>query len=43
MANYTVWVGGVEANEFYLTESEAQALANDLISQGFDDVQIEEH
>lgn len=43
MANYTVWVGGVEANEFYLTESEAQALANDLINDGFDDVQIEEH
>jgi len=43
MANYTVWVGGVEANEFYLTKSEAQALANDLIIEGYEDVQIEEH
>jgi hypothetical protein len=43
MVNFTVWVGGVEANEFYLTESEAKALANDLIIEGYEDVQIEEH
>ena len=42
MVNYTVWIGGVEYNDFYLTKSEAQALANDLIKQGFDDVQIEQ-
>jgi hypothetical protein len=41
MVNYTVWVGGIEYNAFYLTKSEAQALASDLINDGYDDVQIE--
>ena len=41
MVNYTVWIGGIEYNDFYLTKSEAQALASDLINEGYDDVKIE--
>ena len=41
-ATYTVWVGGVEANDFYLTKDEAQAVADDFILEGYDDVYIEE-
>jgi hypothetical protein len=37
---YTVWVGGVEANDYYLTRDEAQALANEYISDEYDDVVV---
>lgn len=41
MNNYTVWVGGVEANDHLLSESEAIELAQHYKSEGYDDVQIE--
>lgn len=37
---YTVWVGGTEANDHYLTRVEAQALANEYISDGYVDVAV---
>ena len=40
MSKYTVWVGGVEVNEDYVTYEQAQSLA--LMYDDYDDVQIEE-
>lgn len=42
MKLYTVWVGGVEVNEYYLSHDEAQQLAQEWINEGYDDTQIEE-
>jgi len=40
--SYTVWVGGVEVNGYYLSSLNiAQNVANDYIDQGYDDVRIE--
>lgn len=39
---YTVWVGGTEVNDYYLTYEEAMDLADDYIEDGYDDVSIEE-
>lgn len=41
MGNYSVWVGGVEVNDYYLTEKEAEALAEEYRQDGYDDVQVE--
>ena len=41
MANYSVWVGGVEVNDNYLTKDQAEWLARCFIADGYDDVQIE--
>ena len=38
---YTVWVGGAEVNDHLLTIGEADVLADDYRSQGYDDVVIE--
>ena len=38
---YTVWVGGGEVNDSYLTLLEAQKLAFTYVKDGFDDVVIE--
>ena len=38
---YTVWVGGVEVNDYYLTKSEAQEVAQKYINEGYDDVSID--
>lgn len=40
MRNYTVWVGGGEVNDYYLTRHEAQSLAVYWQEQGYDDVYI---
>jgi len=37
---YTVWVGGVEANDYYLTRDEAQALAEEYFTDGYVDVVV---
>ena len=42
MSNYTVWVGGVEVNDFLLTEQQATKVANEYKSLGYTDVEIEE-
>lgn len=39
--NKTVWVGGIEVNDYYLTQNEAEELANDYKAKGYDDVVIE--
>jgi hypothetical protein len=39
---YTVWVGGVEVNDHYLTKPVADILAQRYIEHGYDDVSIDE-
>ena len=41
MNRYTVWVGGVEANQYYLTKGEAEKLAAFYRAEGYHDVYIE--
>ena len=41
MNDWTVWVGGDEVNDYYLTKDKAKDLAMDFIADGYDDVQIE--
>jgi hypothetical protein len=38
---YTVWAGGSEVNDYYLTLDEAQTIAQHYINDGYDDVIIE--
>lgn len=42
MTSYTVWVGGIEVNNFYLTREEASTIAEEYSNDGYEDVQIEE-
>ena len=37
MNNWTVFVGGVEVNDFYLSETEAKTLAQSYQNEGYDD------
>jgi acetyl-CoA acetyltransferase len=39
--NFIVWVGGVEVNDFYLTQLQAINLADQFIKNGYEDVIIE--
>lgn len=41
-ARYTVWVGGGEVNDELLTKVQAEKLAEDYRSKGYEDVKIEE-
>ena len=43
MSNYTVWVGGVEVNDYLLTKEQADQLAQKFLVDGYDDVQVEEN
>lgn len=38
---YTVWVGGVEVNDYLLDKTSALQLAHQYLSDGYDDVKIE--
>jgi hypothetical protein len=38
--DYTVFVGGMEVNDYLLTISEASTLASKYIDDGYDDVEI---
>ena len=38
--NYSVWVGGVEVNDYYLTHEQAKNLAFEYKADGYDDVVI---
>jgi|11_taG_2_1085331.scaffolds.fasta_scaffold158439_2 hypothetical protein len=38
---YSVWVGCNEVNNYYLSHSDAQDLADEYIEDGYDDVHIE--
>lgn len=42
MSKWTVWVGGVEVNDYYLTKGKADSIAFDYITLGYDDVIVEE-
>jgi hypothetical protein len=37
---FTVFVGGVEVNDYLLTESVADDLAQDYTNDGYDDVEV---
>jgi hypothetical protein len=39
-AVYSVFVGGTEVNDFYLTHEQAEDLADDFYDDGYDDVEI---
>ena len=39
--SFSVWVGGSEVNDYYLTQDEAIKLAEKYIEDGHDDVSIE--
>ena len=38
---YSVWVGGIEVNDYLLTRAQAQELANHYRKQGYTDVAIQ--
>ena len=42
MSKWTVWVGGGEVNDYYLTQDEAQKLAQAYKDDDYDEVVIEE-
>ena len=42
MENWTVWVGGVEVNDRYLTQQEAADLVREYKAAGYDDAIAEE-
>jgi hypothetical protein len=43
MAKWTVWVGGVEVNDYYLGSREvAESVASVWRGKGYDDVAVEE-
>ena len=42
VAKYSVWVGGAEINDYYLTKEEAEFWRGVYLAQGYDDAQIEE-
>jgi len=42
MERFTVWVGGTEVNDNYMSEAEAHKLAQQYIDDQYDDVKIEE-
>ena len=42
LKNYTVWVGGIEVNHYYLNLKQATTLKEVYEDQGYDDVKVEE-
>jgi len=42
MGNWTVWVGGIEVNDHYLTYDKAKSTAKFWKDEGYDDVKIQE-
>jgi hypothetical protein len=42
MSKWTVWVGGGEVNDYYLTQDEAKKLAQAYKDDDYDEVVIEE-
>ena len=40
MKNYSVWVGGVEVNAYYLTKEQAESVSQGYQDEGYDDVVI---
>jgi hypothetical protein len=42
MSKWTVWVGGLEVNDYYLTQDEAKKLAQAWKDDDYDEVVIEQ-
>lgn len=40
MKKYSVWVGGIEVNDFYLSKKDAEKLKKEYEQDGYDDVVI---
>ena len=40
LRNYSVWVGGIEVNDHYLTHEQAKNLAFEYETDGYNDVVI---
>ena len=40
MKSYSVWVGGGEVNDFYLTKEQAEKLASEYVSAGYTDAKV---
>lgn len=40
---FSVWVSGGEVNDYLLTKQEAEDMADEWRSEGYDDVEIEEY
>jgi len=40
--SWTVWVGGGEINDYYLSETQAKDIAQAWIDKGYDEVVVEE-
>ena len=40
---YSVWVGGVEVNDYKLTRAEAEELAQEYKDDGYDDVVVDKY
>lgn len=40
MKKYSVWVGGIEVNDFYLSKKDAEKLKREYERDGYDDVVI---
>lgn len=38
---YTVFVGGFEVNDYYMTEQEAKELADKYMADGYEDVEVQ--
>ena len=43
MKNYTVFVGGVEVNDYLLSKDTAETVAQEYIDEGYDDVEIQQY
>ena len=41
--NWSVWVGGIEVNDYMLSAERARLVANWYISNGYDDVAVEQY
>lgn len=42
MKKFSVWVGGIEVNDNYLTKEQAENLSFEYEQQGYDDVIVEQ-
>ena len=40
---YSVWVGGVEVNNYLLTKEQAENIAQEWIDYGYDEVAIDDY
>lgn len=40
---YSVWVGGIEVNDYLLTLNDANVLANEFTGRGYSDVKIDKY